>query len=544
MALLALLTVAVYAGPALSAFNSLRLGTPGDSTEFQYFLGWNVHALAHFQNPFFTHSVFAPDGLHLATVASIPSVSILVAPVTLLIGSTAAYNTALLLGIASSAAAMYLLAREMFSNAVAALLVGALMVVSPYEAEHGLGHLNLVWIGGLPFVAYLTVRLFKGTVSRRWYVLGTAVAVAFTIGASTELFVTGSLFGAIALLIAHLLSSDADRVALRACLLPLALGVLVGLLLASPAIWAALTTGLPSEGLNGPGAFSSDLTNLVLPAGAAPGSSYVASISRLWIGNQAENTAYLPVTLLALVVIAVVCARGHRVARGILIFIGTAVILSFGPSLTIAGHRVLVWPGIILAALPVTRFALPGRFSAYVFMGAVLLVAYAWSSGRIRRAWVLGLSVGTFVLLYPSFGGLGVPVDTRPAAYVSSGQLAREHGGESILVLPPGQYGPGLIWETDTNFAFRMPTGPCCGATFPPQYRDPTAAALYSLPHGFDWARALPPYLTRVGVTTVLVDPSAHDWLQIMRRAFPGKGRVVGGVWVFDLTSAPGRPLS
>lgn len=543
---LAVLVCIVFATPALGGFDSKRLSTPGDAAGAQFEIGWHIHALFHGQSPWIANTVFAPAGLNMATMATMTTVSLLVSPITLLFGTTAAYNVALLLAVWSAAVAVYLLARELFRSVTGAAIAATLMVVSPYEVLHGVGgHMNLIWTAGLPFVAFLSARYLHGKLRRRWLILGTGLVVAFTIGSASELFVTQTLFGGIALVIVYVVATPDVRRQLRGLALLLAAGGLAGLMLASPALYATLTAGLPGTTSNPPGAYPSDVTNVFVPSGLVWGADTFAAVRNTWLGNGIENTAYLPLTMLAALVASVALWPRSRTVRALLSFIVVALVLSFGPFLTVSGKQTIDGPEAILTRLPVTKFALPGRFSDEVFIGVVLLLAYLWSrySGdlRTRRSAVkgvavIGAAVAAFAMLYPNLSTLPYPINTVAPAYVSSGELAREHGGENILVLPtPGQFGPGLIWEADTHFAFKMPTGPCCGAGPMPALSDPTAAALQNVPSNYDWVHELPPYLKRVGVSTVLIDGNDQTWLAVMNKIYPSRGRLIGGVWVFDV---------
>src|SRR5258708_19057066 len=77
---------------------------------------WWPHALLHGENPFFTHYVWSPAGVNLAWVNSVPIVSIVFAPLTLLIGPIASYNVAAIALPAISAWAAFLLCRHLTRN--------------------------------------------------------------------------------------------------------------------------------------------------------------------------------------------------------------------------------------------------------------------------------------------------------------------------------------------------------------------------------------------------------------------------------------------
>jgi hypothetical protein len=239
---------------------------------------------------------------------------------------------------------VYLLAKELFSSVGGATLAGALTAVSPYLAGHALGHLNLMWVFGLPFLAYLVTRSVRGRLRTRWLVALVALTVAFTIGASTELFVTQAVFGCVGLAVAVVTATAELRRRLIHTVPWLALGGVVGLLLASPVILAALRTGLPDTVANPAWAYPTDLTNLVAPTPVTLlGDGFFAGLRSTWLANDAENTGYLPITLLLLAGATVVLCR-WRLSAGLALFAGIALLFSFGPVLTVAGWQSVPLP--------------------------------------------------------------------------------------------------------------------------------------------------------------------------------------------------------
>lgn len=532
--LIAGVTVAVWARPVLPGFGHLRLSNPGDSNSFEFYLAWNLHALAHGKNPFFTNALYAPDGLDLGNAISIPAVSLLVAPITATFGPTAAYNVAFLTAVFAAAFAVFLLGREITGSAAGGMIAGLLVVVSPYQAGHALGHLNMMWVAGLPLATYLVLRFIRGKLRGPGLAVSVGLIIAFTIGASTELFVTQCVFAAFALLIALAVSETRKHV-LRSVPWLMAGGVL-GVVLGLPVILAALDAGVPGAPANPPWMYSTDLTNIFAPSDVTlVGDSFFSAVRMTWLGNSAENTSYIPVPLLALAVAALSFAKGRWTA-GLAVFAAIAVVLSFGPYLHIAGKRTIHMPWGLTSELPGLDHALPVRFSAFTFMALALLTAVLWRSATRWRLPIAIAAVSGFVLALPDVNHLGMPVDTRLPAYVSSGELRHDvHAGENILVLPPGQWGPGMRWVSEADFKFVTPTGNGGGAKAPVALHDPTGSALFFQDFDYPWADQLPGYLRRLGVHTVVVDAAATQWLGVAENTFPGQGTLKGGVWVYTI---------
>ncbi len=533
---LVLWTLVVWSRPILRDPANLRLSNPGDSESFSLYLSWNVHALTHGKNPFFLDNLYAPQGMDLGNALSLPSVSLLVAPITAAFGGTAGYNAAFLLAVLAGAVAVYLLARELTGSVVGSTMAGALMVVSPYVTGHALGHLNLQWTFGLPLLAWLTIRWHRRRLRTAWFVVDVALVVAFTIGASTELLVTQSLFAAAGLVVAWVAVPAPLRARLLRAAGWLALGVLAGVVLASPVILAGLRSGIPADVANDPGLYSSDLTNLLAPTHLTLlGDSFFADLRAGWNGNEAENTAYLPVTLVVLVVASAVAVRS-RLQAALWAFAGLALLASFGPRLLVAGHATVPLPWAVLERIPGLDHALPGRFSQFVFMALCVLVAVAWAH-RGRWGWLVGGAVAaTAVLLLPNFSTMLFPAnaaDPEPDTI----EVVRDvvEPGANVLVMPVGQWGPGMRWMDDLDFSFEMPSGNGGGAATPEGLKDPVAAALFATDLDYDYAAELPAYLDRVGVDLVLVDARYPDWLAVAEESLPVPGVERDGVWVFDL---------
>lgn len=79
---------AIYLAVAFAFFGLRLLIEPGNQYIGSYddpqipiwSFAWWPHALLHGQNPFFTHAVWAPAGVNLAWVNSVPVISVAFAP--------------------------------------------------------------------------------------------------------------------------------------------------------------------------------------------------------------------------------------------------------------------------------------------------------------------------------------------------------------------------------------------------------------------------------------------------------------------------------
>jgi hypothetical protein len=181
-----------------------------------------------------------------------------------------------------------------------------------------------------------------------------------------------------------------------------------------------------------------------------------------------------------------------------------------GPRLELAGRIVVGLPGSALARLPLLNKALPARFMLYAYLALAVMVAM-WlgaQGGRNPRRWALGLAIGPFML-----PNLSASYWATPAAIPSffSTNLYRQYlaPGETVMVLPYGMLGEGMLWQAATDMHFRMAEGYVTFAPPVPEEhsRWPIIAGLYQLrgvPAAGDQLKA---YLANHGVDAVIVGP-------------------------------------
>src|SRR5688572_8717593 len=68
------------------------IGGPGDPPLFMWYLRWMPWAIAHGHNPLFTDHMNFPDGVNLMWNTTMPVPSLLLSPLTLVVGPLATYN--------------------------------------------------------------------------------------------------------------------------------------------------------------------------------------------------------------------------------------------------------------------------------------------------------------------------------------------------------------------------------------------------------------------------------------------------------------------
>ena len=89
------------------------LGSGRDPQIFVWSFAWWPHAIETWQNPFFTHAIYAPTGINLAWATTVPGLALAFWPLTQAFGPTVSYNLAALAMPALSAWTAYLLCRHL-----------------------------------------------------------------------------------------------------------------------------------------------------------------------------------------------------------------------------------------------------------------------------------------------------------------------------------------------------------------------------------------------------------------------------------------------
>jgi len=131
----------------------------GDWGQNMWALWWTRHALLTGQNPFYTHTLFYPDGVTLLFHPLDVADGLLGLPLYALLGSDVTYNLLVLVSFIFSGYGAYLLALHLTHNRPASFIAGLIFTFSPYHfLRLELGHLNLATMQWLPFYLLFTLK--------------------------------------------------------------------------------------------------------------------------------------------------------------------------------------------------------------------------------------------------------------------------------------------------------------------------------------------------------------------------------------------------
>jgi hypothetical protein len=191
------LLVAIVCTWPLAARLDTAVSDLGDPLLNAWIIDWDCHALSHALTHaplhIFDAPIFYPSKLPLAYSENLIGIALVVLPLHLAgLPPLAVYNIAMLLGIAISAYAGYLLARVVTRKIAASALAGLLYGFVPYKLGH-LAHVQIIW-SATPALLLAALILYRRKPLKRNAAL---VAAAFAVGAIINIYLF--LFGAVAL---------------------------------------------------------------------------------------------------------------------------------------------------------------------------------------------------------------------------------------------------------------------------------------------------------------------------------------------------------
>jgi hypothetical protein len=433
------------------------LGSGRDPQIFVWSFSWWLHALETWQNPFYSHAIYAPDGVNLAWVTSVPGLALLFTPVTALVGPDVSYNVAQLLAPAVSAFTAYLLCRHLTRSLWASLVGGYLYGFSSYMLGQELGHLHMTAVFLLPLMALAVVRYLQGELDGRGAAWRLGVLFGLQFWLSTEILLTASLALVVSLALAYwLLPSTRPR--LQAGLRPLLAAVGIGVLVAAPLVYYAVT-GFQGQSINVPAQFDADVANFFVPTHLTwAGGSAFANYAYKFRGNVAENGFYLGIPTLVILVWFALGLRRSRVVRYLAAAFVVTFVLTLGTGVIIHGGTYRALPWKYAARLPLLNNVLPVRFSLYLALIAAVAVALWTSSRRGWARWLLpALAVAAIA---PDVSKAYWKVHPERWAFFTDKIYEQCFPkNENVAIFPFGMWGESTLWQAETGFYFRIPEG-------------------------------------------------------------------------------------
>ncbi len=504
------------------------IGTSTDPQIFIWSIAWWPHAIAHGVNPFYTHSIWAPEGVNLAWTTSVPGIALLVAPLTWLFGAVVSYNVATLLMPGLAAWTAFLLCRHVTRSLWPSLVGGYLFGFSAYMAGQIGAHMHMDSVFLLPLVALVVLRFVEGELGGRGLVVRLGPLLALQLTFSTENTFTYTLALGTAIALGFLFAPSARR-RLVALALPLAASYALAAVLVAPLVYYALS-GFTSGSVNEPAPYTTDLLNLLVPTPRLLGGGWhlTSTISQHFPGNDGERAGYLG--LPSLVIVGLFAARRWRTQAGRVLLAGfvVGIVATFGIWLVVDGHKAVTMPWEHVAYLPLFNNVLPSRLMLFVVLITAIIVALWMNSSR---GWIrIVLPILAVLSFIPDPSADAWRTTAFVPQFFRGGDVRRcVAPNENVLILPQAKHGYGMLWQVAAGFRFRMADG-YVAPDVPNNFMTTPAIARIAN-RQVTWPD-LVPFARAKNVTTVLVDASASDpWRSILRPLAPP--RAVGGMLVY-----------
>ncbi len=349
-----------------------------------FLLGWGWHGLTTRPLEVFDAPIFHPEPRTLTYMDHMLGEAVLGGPVIEVFGLGAAYNSLVVFSFVASGYFVYRLARLYGISEAGSCVAGFLFAFCPYRFTH-LGCLNQLQTQFIPLGLYFAVRFLR-TERLRW---GVGAAVSLAVQSTFGWYNTFHLFVALLALLAW----EALRGPGRWRRLPwkrvLLLGLLSAVLMAPGALpYLLQSMAMPEYGhpFSETVRLSADLLDYLRVSPDNVLARLAPSLGRLAGGFFPGLVA---VVLAAVAIVAMRRARPQLAGLGFLPVLGiTGLVLSLGPFLQVAGHR--LWIPLPYALfyylIPgFTSMRTPGRFAVLVALAVAVLAGAGFDALRRRH---------------------------------------------------------------------------------------------------------------------------------------------------------------
>jgi hypothetical protein len=542
----ALVALAIYLAIALFWYRAAvgHMGSactcslPGDAASITWALVWFPHALLHGLNLLQTKAMWTPTGINLAGATTVPLVAFLMAPVTWLWGPIVAYNVVTIAAPVAGAWCGYRLCRYITKSPWPSILAGAIYGFGTYEIAQNNGHVQMA-ITVCPALAALCVLRFLNAASskRRLRIEMTALLLA-QMFMSTEMLVTMSVLGAVALALWWLLGPEQSRPRLRSAVAVIGSAYVITLVLSSWYVYALLKA--PAYAKDRGFFFPTDVLSFLTPMPYTwIGGSLFKGLTGQFAGQPAEVNAYLGLPLVLVVVRFLRTRWDQRATKLLTALLVISILWVLGANLYVLGVETIPLPYLLVAHLPGVNELMQGRVALYVELlcAVVLAMWLATPSRRMTLRWACGALALVFVLpnlLYPA--QRNSDVWTNPVFFKTDMYKRYLRPGETIMPISWAWFSEAPMWQAEDHMYYDTASGYFL-ADPPQSWQNQLTADLWNgAPPRAGDSRLLRSFVSTRGVSDVVVQSSYVDtWGPTLRAAGLRTSVTAGGVTVYPV---------
>jgi hypothetical protein len=500
-----------FFGRSLISHPSERyIGNGADPSQFMWYLRWWPYAIAHRLNPFLPRVIWPPTGVNLAWSASIPLPSVAAYPLTSTLGIVPTFNLLCLACPALAGWAAFLVCRYVSRSYWPAVFGGFIFAFSSHMLGKTFGNLNDALVFPVPLVLYTALLWKDRRIGTNLFValLSSLLVVEFL--SFIETFATMSLFGALALILAIVLSGGEQRRRLIEMALPVTLSYVLAFVVVSPYIYFLIAYPLRTAEIMPTAAFSIDPVNFFIPTslnelGRLP---FFAHIASSYTGGLMESGGYLAPPLIA---IAILFARDywretHRrlMVQLLIIFL----VFSMGPRLHVLTTLTPVsLPWAPFTYSPFIKKALPARFMLYAFLDLAIMASLWIRQLEYSAALKSSFTAATILFMLPNLSPTYWTVSADIPKFFSSREYRHYLSpGEIVIILPYSIGGDVMLWQATSNMYFKMVQGWTGFPLIPKQFENwPIVDALIGNTNIPDVERQVGAFLADSNVGAVIV---------------------------------------
>ena len=374
---------------------------------------------------------------------------------TAIAGALFSYNLAMLLSPVLAAFFAFLLCRRLTGAFWASLFGGWVFGFSTYMLGQLTSHPALTLVFLVPAIVHVVVRSLSDEIGGWRLVALLALLLTMQFYLSAEVFVTFTMFAAVALAFAYALGEPWVRRRLRHLLGRVVPAYALTAVLAAPFLYYAFKPGglpvLPWR----TDKFSNDLLGFFVPTQITQaGGLRFLSTSHRFSAGHVEGGAYLGLPLLAITALAAWRWHRHLTVQVMLATLAVVAVLTLGGQLHVRGDKSVPLPWAAVHELPVAGLMQPSRFVVFAFL-IVAVLAAMWLAAMRRSLGAWLLAALAVVSLWPAIGrDYWRSTAEVPQLFATSAYQRVIRPGDTVLALPVGIAGracSGTAWRTSTS---------------------------------------------------------------------------------------------